>query len=62
MRLRMARSVPKKPWEETRAAYASRLKAACQEINDDLDVDGLCRRLPDRIQELINRKGDRLTH
>ena len=54
--------VPKKPWEEARAAYASRLKAACQKINDDLDVDGLCRRLPDRIQELINRKGDRLTH
>ena len=38
------------------------LLAACQEINDDLDVDGLCRRLPDRIRELIDAKGERLMH
>ena len=62
LRVRLARSVPKKAWEESRAGFTSRLKAACREINEELNVDGLCRKLPERIQGLVDAKGDRLPH
>ena len=62
IRHRLARTVPEKAWEETREQFTSRLKQACSEINDTLDVEGLCQALPKRIQELIDKKGDRLGH
>ena len=33
-----------------------------QEINDTLDVEGLCRGLPKRLQELLDADGDRINH
>ena len=60
IRLRLARSVPAKAWEETREQYTARLKSICREINETLDVEGLCRALPARIAKLVERKGDRL--
>ena len=60
MRRRLARTLPAKPWEETRQEYASRLKACCDEINRDLDVGALCRAFPRRIQNLVKEKGGRL--
>ena len=62
IRLRLARSVPAKAWEETREQYTARLKAICREINDTLDVEGLCRALPAPIAKLVERQGDRLDH
>ena len=56
MRRRLARTLPAKPWEETRQEYASRLKACCDEINRDLDVGALCRAFPRRIQNLVQKK------
>ena len=61
IRHRLARSVPARPWDETREEYTSRLKAICTDINDTLDVQGLCQALPKRIAQLIETKGDRLT-
>ena len=52
--------LPAKPWEETRQEYASRLKACCDEINCNLDVEALCRAFPRRIQNLVNKQGGRL--
>ncbi len=60
MRLRLSKSVPQNAWEETRDEYASRLKAAAAFINDKYDVDGLCRELPERVQKVFDRKGDRI--
>ena len=33
---------PVRPWEETPAQYATRLRSIFQDINDNLDVEGLC--------------------
>ena len=36
------------------------LKACCDEINSDLDVEGLCRDFPKRICQLVKNEGGRL--
>ena len=38
-----------------------RLRAICQDINDNLEVDDLCRRFPKRLQALVDAKGERLS-
>ena len=62
IRLRLSRTVPAKPWEETRVAYATRLKDICADINANLDVDGLSRAFKKRAQELVKRNGGRLAN
>ena len=51
-----------KPWEETPEQFATRLKGVVQEINDDLNVEGLCRAFKQRVQTLVDREGDRISH
>ena len=34
--------------------------SCCANINAELNVDGLCRDLPRRIQQLVDLEGDRL--
>ena len=51
-----------RPWEETAEQLAGRLKEAVQDINDTLDVEGLCRAFPQRLQKLIENRGERLPH
>ena len=41
-------------------AFATRLRQCCAEVNSSLDVDGLCRDFPSRIQKLVDKKGGRL--
>ena len=53
-------SEPAEPWLETEAEYCSRLKECCAKANRIYDTEGLCKRLPDRVQLLLDRKGDRL--
>jgi len=36
------------------------LKAVAAHVNANYDVDGLCRDLPNRVEELHKRQGDRL--
>lgn len=60
MRRRLARTVPAKAWEETPREYAVRLKTCCDEINAELNVEGLCRGFPKRIDKLVQKKGGRL--
>ena len=52
--------MPARCWEETPAAFGARLRQCCAEINAELNVDGLCRDLPRRIQQLVDLEGDRL--
>ena len=49
-----------RPWGETVEAYTSRLKGIVQDINDNLNVDNLCRTLLARIQMLLDAEGDRI--
>ena len=61
IRYREKKSKPKVPWEETPAEVGQRLRAICQDINDNLEVDDLCRRFPKRLQALVDAKGERLS-
>ena len=61
IRHRLAKSVPAKAWEESRDAYATRLKRIVDEINKCHDVEGLCRGFVTRIDKLVDRKGGRLS-
>ena len=60
IRLRLGKTVPVKPWEETRVEYAARLKMICDDINSNLEVEALCRGFLKRIQKLVDREGGRL--
>ena len=53
-------TLPRRPWTESREAFAVRLKQIVAAINDEHDVDGLCRELPMRISKLIEKKGGKL--
>ena len=61
LRVRLAENVPARPWLETRADYTKRLKACCETVNKDLDVEGLCRAFLRRIEDLRVRQGGRLS-
>ena len=60
LRKRLTLTTPANVWEETPAQYAARLRRCCADINSTLDVAGLCRDFPKRIQTLLDKKGGRL--
>ena len=47
-------------WTETLGEYRARLKNCAAYINDNYDVEGLCRGLPKRLRTLDERRGDRI--
>ena len=51
-----------KPWEETPEQFATRLKGIVKEINETLNVEGLCRAFKQRVQKLVVRDGDRISN
>ena len=50
------------PWEETPEQFATRLKGIVKEINETLNVEGLCRAFKQRVQKLVDRDGDRISN
>ena len=62
MRVRLAETTPPRPWLETHEEYNQRLKACCDAVNRDLDVEGLCRGWLKRLEDLEAKAGDRLHH
>lgn len=62
MRDRLAKTMPRTPWQETPEQYGARLKVCAAHINANHDVDQLCRDLPKRLRELDDAEGDRLGH
>ena len=62
LRHRLAQSTPKKCWAETRPEYGRRLKRCCDQVNKDLDVEGLSKQLPKRLKLLKDKLGDRLKY
>eukprot|EP00973_Karenia_brevis_P034926 4819307-Karenia_brevis.AAC.1 len=57
IRERLGKTVPRKPWEENRQAYATRLKECCDFINANYNVEGLCRELLQRVNKVLAAKG-----
>ena len=62
IRRRESSSRPQIPWQETPADLGVRLRRICQEINEKLDVEGLCKGWPKRVQEVVDAEGDRIKH
>lgn len=62
LRRRLGRSVPAECWKETREQYGARLKRCCDQVNQELDVDDLCRAFPMRCKKLDEAEGGRLGH
>lgn len=60
IRARETRTRPEQPWKESPKDFGVRLRAICHDINKNCDVEGLCRQLPERLQEVVDRQGDRL--
>ena len=60
VRNRLSRTVPREAWTETVPEYVSRLKQVAAYINDNYNVEGLNRELPQRVQDLIDAEGDRI--
>ena len=60
MRVQLAKTRPKKDWEETVGQYVSRLKAAAAHINANHNVEGLGKEWPQRLHDLDAAEGDRL--
>ena len=60
LRRRLTETLPRRPWEETPAAFATRLRNCCAHVNDNHDVSGLCHGFPKRVQKLVDYKGNRL--
>ena len=51
---------PRYPWKETREQFKARMQDVCRQIDAEYDVEGLCRKLPKRLQDLKDKEGDRL--
>ena len=45
---------------ETVAEFGDRLRGICQYVNEKYDVEGLCRKLPGRLQKIVDAGGDRI--
>ena len=60
IRIQEGLTSPRRPWTESRAAFARRMKRMVATINATYDVDGLCRELPMRINDLIAKEGGKL--
>ena len=60
VRVRLTRSMPATPWQESRDAFGERLRAACRNVNAEHNVANLCWEFPMRTQKLIDMTGDHL--
>ena len=56
-----ARTMPQKPWEESREQFGERMRTIARHINAEREVEGLCREFPDRIQRLVDAEEDSLS-
>ena len=61
IRQREAVTQQRKPWKETVGDYQSRLRSICEYINDNYDVEGLCRDFPKRVLGVVEAEGGRVS-
>ena len=61
IRLRLTQTTPEQCWVETRTEYEARLKEVVADINANLDVQGLCYKLPHRLEKMLASEGGRLS-
>jgi hypothetical protein len=51
----------RQPWTETVEQFSTRMRGIVQHINAKFDVEGLCRELPDRVQDVLDAEGGRIS-
>ena len=54
VRHRLRLTLPQEPWLEAEDAFEARLKAAAVWVNDNYDVDGLRKEMPQRMHDLVH--------
>ena len=60
IRLKLSRTLQARPWEESPKQLITRLKRVAARINQEYNVDVLCKGLPKRVQLLLQRGGGKL--
>ena len=60
IRHRLTTTTPSQCWLETPTQYEKRLKGVVEDINANLDVEGLCNNLLKRVDGVIESKGGRV--
>ena len=61
LRAQVAKTTPKRSWEETPNQFAKRLKAGVDHANANYNILGLSKEFPDRLKDLVRvTDGDRL--
>ena len=50
------------PWLETTELWRQRAQKVVKRINRECEVARVCRKLPQRLQELLDAEGDRLPY
>ena len=60
IRVKLTRTLPRRPWEENPTQLFSRLKRIAAQINVEYDVGGLCHGFPGRVALLRERGGGKL--
>ena len=60
IRSREQRTKPKRAWLENRDAYRKRMASIVRDINKNCDVEGLCRKFGAVLQEVVDRRGDKM--
>ena len=60
IRTREQQTKPAKPWLETREKFTQRMARIVRDINKTCDVDGLSRSFGNLLEQLVDRRGDKL--
>ena len=61
IRQREAVTQMRKPWKETAEEFQSRLRSICEYINNNYDVEGLCKGFPTRVDGVVEAAGCRVS-
>ena len=48
------------PWKEAPEEFAARLRDICRYINQEYDVNGVCKSFPRHVQMVVDAEGDRI--
>ena len=60
VRYRLARTLPAKAWEESVDEFGTRLRSIANDINSQLNVEGLCKEFPSRVEAVLEQGGDNI--
>jgi len=58
----LTETTPRRPHEETREQFFQRFTQVCAKANKTHDIEGLCQRWPDRLRDVVAKKGDVLSN